>query len=141
MGSSYHIMLQFLLFAPLCLGSPLPDGPQRYAPVAPGPYAPVEKLPPRPFEYTYGVQDDYSKAAFTKQESQDGNGVVTGVFKTNLPDGRVQTVRYSADHGNGAVYEVTYEGEPVYPPEPAGGYGPYKGPGAYPGPPPPGTYQ
>merc|ERR1712113_1180753 len=78
--------------------------------------APVEKLPPQPFQYEYGVKDDYSGNAFAK------------------------TVTYRADHEGGFVAEVTYEGTPQYPEPPPGGYGPYKGPGAYPGPPPPGSY-
>ena len=41
----------------------------------------------------------------------------------NLPDGRVQTVTYRADAYGGFVADVKYEGEPVYPPEPAEGYG------------------
>merc|ERR1712211_114087 len=35
-----------------------------------------------------------------------------------LPDGRIQTTTYTADHVNGFVADVTYEGTPVYPPEP-----------------------
>merc|ERR1712127_1092668 len=90
-----------------------------YGPAAP---AYVEKeLPPQPFQYEYGVKDDYSGNAFAKTESQNEAG---------------QTVTYRADHEGGFVAEVTYEGEPQYPPPPPGGYGPYKGPGAYPGPPP-----
>jgi hypothetical protein len=45
-----------------------PDGPRYGA-------APVyEELPPQPFAYQYGVSDDYSKANFNKQESQDNYG-------------------------------------------------------------------
>ena len=40
-----------------------------------------------------------------------------------LPDGRIQTTTYTADHTHGFVAEVTYSGEAVYPPEPSGGYG------------------
>ena len=48
------------------------------------------------------------------------------LFQVSLPDGRIQTVTYHADHEGGFVADVTYEGTPVYPDPPAGGYGPYK---------------
>ena len=89
---------------------------------APTPYV-EEKLAPQPFSYEYGVADDYSKANFKKTETQDANGVVAGSYVIALPDGRIQTTKYTADHVNGFVAEVSYEGTPVYPPEPAGGYG------------------
>ena len=43
-------------------------------------------------------------------------------MQVNLPDGRIQTVSYTADPVNGYKAVVSYEGEPVYPPEPEGGY-------------------
>jgi len=89
---------------------------------APAPYA-EPPLPPQPFAYEYGVNDDYSKANFKKTESQDANGVVQGSFVIALPDGRIQTTTYTADHVNGFIADVTYQGTPVYPPEPVGGYG------------------
>merc|ERR1712112_661644 len=82
-----------------------------------------EYLPPQPYTYEYGVSDDYSKAAFAKSESQNDVGAVTGSYKVNLPDGRIQTVTYTADPVNGYKAVVSYEGEPVYPPEPEEGYG------------------
>merc|ERR1712107_491494 len=48
---------------------------------------------------------------------------VAGSYVIALPDGRIQTTKYTADHVNGFVAEVSYEGTPVYPPEPAEGYG------------------
>ena len=62
----------------------------------------------------------------------------SGTYKVNLPDGRVQTVTYTADDYGGFVADVKYEGEAVYPPEPAEGYGnSYKPAPKYaPGPPP-----
>merc|ERR1711936_282245 len=95
-------------------------GPPAYG--APAPYAP-EKLPPQPYAYEYGVADDYSKANFKKTETQDANGLVAGSFVIALPDGRIQTTTYTADHVNGFVADVTYEGTPAYPPEPKEGYG------------------
>merc|ERR1712025_385463 len=90
---------------------------------APAYAAPVKELPPQPYAYEYGVADDYSKANFKKTETQDGEGKVAGSFTIALPDSRIQTTTYTADHYNGFIAEVTYEGTPVYPPEPAGGYG------------------
>merc|ERR1712069_40437 len=78
---------------------------------------------PQLFAYEYGVADDYSKANFKKAETQDDNGVVSGSFEIALPDGRIQTTTYTADHVNGFVADVTYEGTPVSPPEPKEGYG------------------
>merc|ERR1711955_166627 len=98
--------------------------------VAPGPaygkpalkYAEPE-APPQPYAYQYGVADDYSNSNFKKEESQDANGNVLGSFTIALPDGRIQTTSYTADPVNGFVAQVSYEGTPVYPPEPAEGYG------------------
>merc|ERR1711874_395594 len=77
---------------------------------------------PSPYTYTYAVADDYSKANFQQSESNDGTGAVTGSYSVNLPDGRIQTVTYNANDLTGNVAEVTYSGEAVYPPAPAGGY-------------------
>merc|ERR1712158_228043 len=92
---------------------------------APAYHAPVVKVVkelPEPYTYTYGVADDYSKANFNAAETADANGVVGGSYSVSLPDGRIQTVTYTADHANGYVAEVSYSGEAVYPPAPAGGY-------------------
>merc|ERR1712083_875411 len=91
---------------------------------APANHAPavVVKEAPEPYTYTYGVADDYSKANFNAAETSDANGVVGGSYYVSLPDGRIQTVTYTADHVNGYVAEVSYSGEAVYPPAPAGGY-------------------
>ena len=88
---------------------------------APAPVV-VAKEVPQPYAYEYGVADDYSKANFRKTETQDAAGNVGGSFTIALPDGRIQTTTYTADHTNGFVAEVTYSGEAVYPPAPAGGY-------------------
>merc|ERR1712079_818236 len=68
-----------------------------------------------PYTYNYGVADDYSKAAFSQTESNDGTGVVEGSYQVNLPDGRVQTVTYHANDIDGYVAEVSYAGEAQYP--------------------------
>merc|ERR1719449_65632 len=86
------------------------------------PVVKVVKELPEPYTYTCGVADDYSKANFNAAETADANGVVGGSYSVSLPDGRIQTVTYTADHTNGYVAEVSYSGEAVYPPAPAGGY-------------------
>merc|ERR1711892_883696 len=101
----------------LSLSSSLPQYPVAVA-VAVG-----TALPPQPYTYQYGVADDYSKANFQKAESQDAGGNVQGEYTIALPDGRIQHTKYTADPVNGYIADVTYEGTPVYPPEPAGGYG------------------
>merc|ERR1711997_105380 len=110
---------------------PMPDGdaeaagPPAYGPPvykpAPAPYKPaphpVEKLPPQPYQYEYGVADQYTGTNFQSVESQNAEGTVVGSYRVNLPDGRVQTVTYTADHYGGFVADVSYEGEAQYPPE------------------------
>ena len=115
-----------------------------HAPYHPAPYhapvhktapyhpAPEYKLPPRPFAYEYGVKDEYSGAYFAKQETQDDYGVVTGEYRVALPDGRTQIVTYTADHENGYIADVKYEGEvaPYHPPA-APAYKPHPKPAPY----------
>jgi hypothetical protein len=115
---------------------PPPYHPPPPAPYHPAPYKP-EKIPPKPFAYQYGVKDDYSGASFAKEENQDPAGNLQGSYTVALPDGRTQIVTYHADHENGFVADVKYEGVAQYPPEPKGGYGhpkPYA-------PPPPKVYK
>jgi len=128
-----------------------PGPPPVYGKPAPPPYNPPPKaykknpykedLPPQPYQYEYGVADQYSGTNFQHAESQSDIGEVLGSYKVNLPDGRVQTVSYRADPKLGFVADVKYEGEAVYPPEPAEGYGANKyvaagGPKYKPAPPP-----
>merc|ERR1711935_923733 len=92
--------------------------PQPYGLPPPAAYAPAPKEEAKPYAYSYAVADDYSKANFAANEASDAK-VVTGSYTVHLPDGRVQTVTYTADHYNGYVADVKYEGTPVYPPAPA----------------------
>lgn len=91
------------------------------------PFLPQE---PKPYSFDYGVKDHYSGANFGHTENSDGKAV-KGSYTVALPDGRIQTVNYVADHYNGFQAEVTYEGEPKYPeyhPEPAYKPAPYHPP-------------
>jgi hypothetical protein len=84
--------------------------------VAPPAYAPAPEVYPDAapvYSYQYGVADDYSKAAFSQQESRDGYAT-SGEYRVNLPDGRVQIVSYTAGP-EGYVADVKYEGEAAYP--------------------------
>merc|ERR1711942_576990 len=63
-----------------------------------------------PYTYNYGVADEYSGAAFSQSESNDGTGVVDGSYSVNLPDGRIQTVNYHANDIDGYVADVSYNG-------------------------------
>merc|ERR1712113_191926 len=124
MGSYYQTMYQYFLLIGLNLALAAP--PADETPYGPPP-APVYKAKPapykepdykpQPYEYKYGVADDYSKSAFGKVETQDEYGKVVGSYKVNLPDGRVQVVNYTADE-NGVVYDVQYQGEPQLPTTP-----------------------
>lgn len=46
---------------------------------------------PIPYDFQYGVKDDYSGAYFSQTEESDGNAV-TGNYIVQLPDGRKQNV-------------------------------------------------
>merc|ERR1712128_233836 len=69
-----------------------------------------------PYSYQYGVADDYSNSNFNAAENADAAGNVQGSYSVALPDGRIQTVKYTSDNYNGYVADVSYEGTPVYPP-------------------------
>merc|ERR1719245_80363 len=112
------ISSSLLLTSALAAVVPVAPG---YAP-APAPYHPApyheEKLPPQPFAYEYGGADEYGRH-FAKTETQDEYGVVQGEYRVELPDGRVQIVSYHADHENGFIADVRYEGEAIpYAPAP-----------------------
>lgn len=112
---------------------PAPPPPYHPAPVHPAPYkpaphpAPYKPAPhpapyhpdpyddtPKPYSYEYGVHDEYSGTNFNAHEVADGKAV-SGSYQVHLPDGRVQTVTYTADHYTGYVADVKYDGQAVYP--------------------------
>ena len=65
-----------------------------------------------PYAYEYAVKDNYYGVDFGQNEESDGS-VVEGSYRVLLPDGRVQTVKYTADHYNGYVADVSYSGDAV----------------------------
>merc|ERR1712105_502355 len=84
---------------------------------APAPAYKAEAYPDEvsPYNFTYAVADDYSKANFNAEETSDGASNVQGGYSVALPDGRIQTVKYSSNGYDGYVADVTYEGTAVYP--------------------------
>lgn len=73
------------------------------------------KQPAEPYQFDYAVDDHYSGAVFSQNESNDGN-YANGYYSVNLPDGRIQTVKYTADQNGYGGYraEVTYKGQARY---------------------------
>ncbi|XP_031637463.1 uncharacterized protein LOC116349929 isoform X2 [Contarinia nasturtii] len=58
------------------------------------------------YAFSYKVRDTYSGDDFSHTQQQK-NGAVQGTYKVQLPDGRVQVVRYTADDG-GYRADVSY---------------------------------
>merc|ERR1712128_354295 len=90
------------------------SAPQYHSAPAPG-YAAPDLAEVSPYSYNYAVADDYSGAAFSQTENNDGTGVVSGSYSVNLPDGRIQHVNYHANDIDGFVSEVSYDGAASYP--------------------------
>ena len=86
-------------------GDHAPAGYGAPAPVYGHPAPAYKEEKAEPYSYTYGVSDEYSGTEFSANENSDAN-VVSGSYSVNLPDGRVQTVTYTADHYNGYVADV-----------------------------------
>ncbi|XP_063849812.1 cuticle protein 7-like [Scylla paramamosain] len=82
-----------------------------YQPPAPSYHEPAKGMP---YNFAYGVKDDYTGTDFAQEENSDGN-TVQGSYSVQLPDGRKQTVQYTADHYNGYQAQVGYYGEAQYP--------------------------
>ncbi|XP_069960342.1 pro-resilin-like [Cherax quadricarinatus] len=67
---------------------------------------------PAHYTFNYAVSDDYTGSNFGHSESRDGYKT-EGKYYVNLPDGRIQTVKYYADE-TGYHPEVSYEGVAHY---------------------------
>jgi len=85
--------------------------PPAYKP-APAPYAPAYANVDPNYTWEYNVDDTHYNH-FGHKEARD-HYLATGVYYVNLPDGRTQTVTYTADE-NGYRPVVTYDGEAKYP--------------------------
>ena len=104
----FTLLIASVILASACAS---PAGP----PPHPGPGYHEPHYEPRPYAYEYGVKDEYSGVNFGQSENSDGK-VTSGVYHVLLPDGRVQTVKYTADHYQGYIADVSYEGIPHYGP-------------------------
>uniref|UniRef100_A0A182T2H5 Uncharacterized protein n=1 Tax=Anopheles maculatus TaxID=74869 RepID=A0A182T2H5_9DIPT len=89
------------------------------------------------YVFSYAVKDTASGDDFSHTQQQQQDGAVKGSYKVQLPDGRMQIVKYIADN-NGYRADVTYENEPtgVVAGQPTGQVVPVAT-----GPPSPATYQ
>jgi len=72
------------------------------------------KPPPKPYSFSYGVEDPHYGPTFQQKEKSDGNAV-SGSYTVQLPDGRLQKVTYTADHDTGFHANVEYKGKAQYP--------------------------
>ena len=64
----------------------------KYAPKAkysPAPYK-EKDLPPQPYQFEYGVADQYTGAHFQASETQDAGGNVLGMFCTSQSAGNLE---------------------------------------------------
>ncbi|XP_063601165.1 uncharacterized protein LOC134777265 [Penaeus indicus] len=62
------------------------------------------------YDFNWAVNHDDSGNDFGHQEARDGDHT-QGSYYVQLPDGRLQTVKYFVDGDSGYVAEVNYEGE------------------------------
>jgi len=73
------------------------------------------------YTWEYAVKDDPTYNDFGAKEARDG-ALTNGKYSVALPDGRIQTVTYTVDGGEGYVPVVEYAGEAQYPPTAAPAY-------------------
>ena len=69
---------------------------------------------PSPYAFDYAVSNVETGAEFAANENSDGTQT-TGFYTVALPDGRIQTIKYTVDENGGFNAEVSYEGEATYP--------------------------
>ena len=115
------ILISSVLLACACA---LPAGPPHHGPAYHAPH-----YDPRPYAYEYGVKDEYHGVNFGQSETSDGKAV-HGSYHVLLPDGRIQNVKYTADHYAGYIADVSYDGHaaPYHAPKPHHKPAPYHPP-------------
>ncbi|KAL5289181.1 hypothetical protein ACFFRR_009394 [Megaselia abdita] len=78
--------------------------------------------PGMPFDFQYAVNDQPSSNDFSHKANSNGD-ITTGEYRVQMPDGRTQVVKYTADWKTGYHADVSYEGEAQYPQGPSAGGG------------------
>lgn len=80
--------------------------------------------PGMPFDFNYAVKEDAFGNDYSHNAISDGE-IVRGEYRVQLPDGRTQVVRYTADWQHGFSAQVSYDGNPRYNvPRPGGNFNP-----------------
>merc|ERR1711970_725656 len=74
-----------------------------------------EDYQPSPYHYEYKVNDPKEYLDFGAEEEGDGQGDVQGYYHVQLPDGRLQHVKYSVNGYSGYVADVSYDGHAEHP--------------------------
>ncbi|OXU32060.1 hypothetical protein TSAR_002865 [Trichomalopsis sarcophagae] len=80
--------------------------------------------PGMPFDFNYAVKEDAYGNDYSHNAISDGD-VTRGEYRVQLPDGRTQIVRYTADWKHGFSAQVSYEGTPRFPGGGGGAFGGY----------------
>ncbi|KZC08795.1 Pro-resilin [Dufourea novaeangliae] len=66
-----------------------------------------------PFDFNYAVKEDAFGNDYSHNAISDGD-IVRGEYRVQLPDGRLQIVRYTADWKHGFSAQVSYDGNPRF---------------------------
>ncbi|KAG7166335.1 Pro-resilin-like 18 [Homarus americanus] len=73
-----------------------------------------EESGPAQYNFQWAVNDAPSGNDFGHQENRD-NDNTQGSYTVQLPDGRLQTVKYYVDGDSGYIADVGYQGDARYP--------------------------
>uniref|UniRef100_A0A336LJQ8 CSON008442 protein n=1 Tax=Culicoides sonorensis TaxID=179676 RepID=A0A336LJQ8_CULSO len=65
------------------------------------------------YHFEYGVEDPKSHVSQNRKEHRQGDDVY-GEYSVAQPDGKIRTVKYSADKHNGFQAEVLIDGKPLH---------------------------
>lgn len=65
------------------------------------------------YQFEYGVEDPKTKVSQSRKEHRNGDEV-HGEYSVVEPNGKLRTVKYTADKHNGFQAEVLIDGKPLY---------------------------